>query len=86
MAMSPRLEVRTSQSLTLTPQLMQSIQLLQMTHVELTQFIEQEVEKNPLLEIASGEDGARDAHGQCLQSVCGFPESTASPCWRSSSG
>ena len=31
---------------------MQSIQLLQMTHFELTQFIAQEVEKNPLLEFA----------------------------------
>ncbi|WP_407703747.1 RNA polymerase factor sigma-54 [Xaviernesmea oryzae] len=41
----------------MTPQLMQSIQLLQMTHFELTHFIEQEVEKNPLLEVA-GQDGA----------------------------
>jgi RNA polymerase sigma-54 factor len=39
----------------MTPQLMQSIQLLQMTHFELNQFISQEVEKNPLLEIASGD-------------------------------
>jgi len=44
----------------MTPQLMQSIQLLQMTHVELTQFIAQEVEKNPLLEIPSS-DGDGDA-------------------------
>ena len=60
MALAASLFLRQSQSLVMTPQLMQSIQLLQMTHVELTQFIEQEVEKNPLLEIASGEDGARD--------------------------
>jgi RNA polymerase sigma-54 factor len=37
----------------MTPQLMQSIQLLQMTFLELNQFIAQEVEKNPLLELAS---------------------------------
>ena len=39
----------------MTPQLMQSIQLLQMTHFELTQFIAQEVERNPLLEIAAND-------------------------------
>ncbi|WP_313529821.1 RNA polymerase factor sigma-54 [Shinella sp.] len=60
MALAASLFLRQSQSLVMTPQLMQSIQLLQMTHVELTQFIEQEVEKNPLLEIASSEDGVRE--------------------------
>ncbi|RFZ88663.1 RNA polymerase sigma-54 factor [Shinella sp. WSJ-2] len=60
MALAASLFLRQSQSLVMTPQLMQSIQLLQMTHFELNQFIEQEVEKNPLLEIASGEDGVRD--------------------------
>ena len=34
----------------MTPQLMQSIRLLQMTHVELQAFIDQEIERNPLLE------------------------------------
>ena len=59
MALATSLFLRQSQSLVMTPQLMQSIQLLQMTHVELSRFIEQEVEKNPLLEIASGEEGPR---------------------------
>ncbi|MFJ6333349.1 RNA polymerase factor sigma-54 [Rhizobium sp. NPDC092011] len=70
MALSANLFLRQSQSLVMTPQLMQSIQLLQMTHVELTQFIAQEVEKNPLLEFASndedlgghGEREAKDDH------------------------
>lgn len=64
MALAASLLLRQSQSLVMTPQLMQSIQLLQMTHLELTQFIETEVEKNPLLELVSGEDtpsGAIDA-------------------------
>ncbi|MFA7413066.1 MAG: RNA polymerase factor sigma-54 [Rhizobium sp.] len=52
MALSANLFLRQSQSLVMTPQLMQSIQLLQMTHLELVQFISQEVEKNPLLEFA----------------------------------
>ncbi|WP_210047857.1 RNA polymerase factor sigma-54 [Neorhizobium petrolearium] len=60
MGLSTSLFLRQTQSLVMTPQLMQSIQLLQMTHFELNQFIAQEVEKNPLLEIASenAENGA----------------------------
>ncbi|MDQ0560384.1 RNA polymerase sigma-54 factor [Rhizobium mesoamericanum] len=55
MALSANLFLRQNQSLVMTPQLMQSIQLLQMTHLELTQFIAQEVEKNPLLELPSND-------------------------------
>src|SRR5688572_25478726 len=50
MALSAKLQLRQSQSLVMTPQLMQSIKLLQLTHIELERFIEDEVEKNPLLE------------------------------------
>ncbi|HEX4297355.1 MAG TPA: RNA polymerase sigma-54 factor, partial [Devosia sp.] len=50
MALSPRLEVRQSQSLTLTPQLMQSIRLLQLSHLELDLFVDAELLRNPLLE------------------------------------
>ncbi|ARQ08499.1 RNA polymerase sigma-54 factor RpoN 1 [Rhizobium etli] len=66
MALSANLFLRQSQSLVMTPQLMQSIQLLQMTHFELTQFIAQEVEKNPLLEFPSndGEAGDERAAGE----------------------
>jgi RNA polymerase sigma-54 factor len=55
MALSANLFLRQNQSLVMTPQLMQSIQLLQMTHFELVQFIGQEVEKNPLLEFPSND-------------------------------
>ena len=60
MALSASLFLRQTQSLVMTPQLMQSIQLLQMTHFELNQFIAQEVEKNPLLDFApaDGETGS----------------------------
>lgn len=50
MALSPKLDVRQSQSLVMTPQLMQSIKLLQMTHAELDQFLDLEIERNPLLD------------------------------------
>jgi len=57
MALSPRLEFRQAQSLTLTPQLMQSIKLLQLSHLELNDFIDAELMRNPLLE---REDGGSD--------------------------
>lgn len=56
MALTPRLEVKPTQSLTLTPQLMQSIRLLQLSHLELNAFVESELESNPLLERDEGTD------------------------------
>lgn len=42
-------ELRQSQQLVMTQQLQQSIKLLQLSATELSEFIEQEIEKNPLL-------------------------------------
>jgi RNA polymerase sigma-54 factor len=50
MALSQRLDLRQTQALVMTPQLQQAIKLLQLSNVELTQFIETELEQNPLLE------------------------------------
>ncbi len=50
MAIGPRLDIRQTQSLVMTPQLQQAIKLLQLSNFELTAFIEQEMERNPLLE------------------------------------
>ncbi|WP_055047492.1 RNA polymerase factor sigma-54 [Devosia sp. A16] len=61
MALSPRLEVRQSQGLTLTPQLMQSIRLLQLSHLELQSFVEAELLRNPLLEREDGAEPAEEA-------------------------
>lgn len=58
MALTPRLEVRQTQSLTLTPQLMQSIRLLQLSHIELEAFVEAELLRNPLLEREEAEGEA----------------------------
>ncbi|KPU26467.1 DNA-directed RNA polymerase subunit sigma-24 [Caloranaerobacter sp. TR13] len=49
------LSLQQSQKLIMTPELRQAIQILQFTNFELLQFIEQELEKNPLLEVESGE-------------------------------
>ena len=54
MAPGVKLQLKQSQSLTMTPQLMQSIKLLQLGHAELAEFVKEEVERNPLLEIKSG--------------------------------
>jgi len=56
MALSPRLEFRQAQSLTLTPQLMQSIRLLQLSHLELNDFVDAELLRNPLLEREDGSE------------------------------
>src|SRR5262250_686528 len=50
MTLAPRLELRQSQSLVMTPQLQQAIKLLQLSNLELTAFVQQELERNPLLE------------------------------------
>jgi len=50
MAIAPRLDLRQSQTLVMTPQLRQAIQLLQYSNLEVSAFVEQELERNPLLE------------------------------------
>jgi RNA polymerase sigma-54 factor len=62
MALTQRLEFRQSQSLVMTPQLMQAIKLLQLSNLDLVAFVEDELERNPLLERAD-RDGAPD-HGE----------------------
>lgn len=57
MAISTRLELRTSQTLVMTPQLQQAIKLLQLNNLELASYVEQELEQNPLLE---RDDESRD--------------------------
>lgn len=52
MSLTQRLDQRQVQTLVMTPQLQQAIKLLQMTNVELGTYVEQELEKNPLLERA----------------------------------
>ncbi|HEY5046683.1 MAG TPA: RNA polymerase factor sigma-54 [Rhizomicrobium sp.] len=50
MALTQRLELRQGTSLVMTPQLQQAIKLLQLSNLELAGFVEQELERNPLLE------------------------------------
>jgi RNA polymerase sigma-54 factor len=50
MSLAPRLDLRQSQSLVMTPQLRQAIKLLQSSNMEVIAFVEEELERNPLLE------------------------------------
>lgn len=50
MALAPRLEVRQSQSLVMTPQMQQAVKLLQMSSLDLADYVAAQVEANPLLE------------------------------------
>src|SRR5207248_1382153 len=48
--LSQRLELRQSQALVMTPQLQQAIKMLQLSNLELAEFVDAEIEQNPLLE------------------------------------
>lgn len=50
MSLAPRLDLRQSQSLVMTPQLQQAIKLLALSNLEVEGFIAEEIERNPLLE------------------------------------
>jgi RNA polymerase sigma-54 factor len=50
MAITTKLELRQSQQLVMTPQLQQAIKLLQLSNLELNEFVDAELERNPLLE------------------------------------
>ena len=56
---SQRLELRQTQALVMTPQLQQAIKMLQLSNLELADYVDAEIEQNPLLERgeAEGEDG-----------------------------
>ena len=58
MSLAPRLDLRQSQSLVMTPQLQQAIKLLALSNLEIEGVIAEELERNPLLESTPGGDDA----------------------------
>jgi len=70
--MKPTLQFRLSQHLTLTPQLQQSIRLLQLSTVELNQEIERLLMENPILE-------REDAEGEATGTYAAPREASAAP-------
>ena len=60
MTLAPRLDLRQSQSLVMTPQLQQAIKLLALSSLEIDAYVAEELERNPLLEMASTETAEPD--------------------------
>lgn len=70
MAISTKLMMRQGQSLVMTPQLLQAIKLLQFSNLELSAFLHDELERNPLLETQEGDpagDGAAGGEGRTAE-------------------
>jgi len=61
MALGPRLDLRQSQSLVMTPQLQQAIKLLALSNLEIETFIGDALESNPLLEAGEIRSEDREA-------------------------
>jgi RNA polymerase sigma-54 factor len=73
----PSLQFRLSQHLTLTPQLQQSIRLLQLSTVELNQEIERLLMENPALEREDHEESATGEHDAALKGAAPEPAAPA---------
>ena len=76
MALSTRLDLRQTQSLVMTPQLQQAIKLLQLSNVELSTYLEEELERNPLLERDDGGEGEATERAEEAAPDSGGDEST----------
>ena len=74
-SLSQKLDLRHSQQLVMTPQLQQAIKLLQLNNIELNEFLEQEMEKNPLLEMAESAPETPTVEDEAYQG----PEAKAEP-------
>jgi len=64
MALGPRLDLRQTQSLVMTPQLQQAIKLLALSNLEIETFIGEALEANPLLEMG---EAAPPAAGEVVE-------------------
>ncbi|MGN6376477.1 MAG: RNA polymerase factor sigma-54 [Sphingomonas sp.] len=74
MSLAPRLDLRQTQSLVMTPQLQQAIRLLALSNLEIEAVIAEEIEKNPLLE-AGGEDASGDDESDAGDGDADLPDS-----------
>ena len=62
MGLGPRLDLRQSQSLVMTPQLQQAIKLLALSNLEIETFIGEALESNPLLDIGEAAPAPEPEH------------------------
>ncbi|HVF55202.1 MAG TPA: RNA polymerase factor sigma-54 [Pyrinomonadaceae bacterium] len=75
--MSVKLTTNLSQRLVLTPQLRQRIEMLQMTSVELTDLIQQQLLENPILEEVQNQDEKRELEKEILDQLSGSHDGEA---------
>ncbi|MEC7189777.1 MAG: RNA polymerase sigma-54 factor, partial [Pseudomonadota bacterium] len=54
MQMMPSLQVKQKQALVMTPQLQQAIKLLQMTNLDICNFLQEQALENPFIEVENG--------------------------------
>src|SRR5215210_2818161 len=69
--MSVKLTTNLSQRLVLTPQLRQRIEMLQMTSLELTDLIQQQLLENPIREEVQSQDEKRELEKEILDQLAG---------------
>jgi len=67
MSLEMRLELKLAQKLVMTPQLQQAIKLLQLSRLELSQLVQQEMLENPVLEELIGEDDREDMDARAAE-------------------
>lgn len=73
MAISAKLELKHGQQLVMTPQLQQAIKLLQLSNIELSAFVESELERNPLLEREDESRAHTEAETSLAREAAGGP-------------
>jgi RNA polymerase sigma-54 factor len=81
MALAQKLLIRQTQALVMTPQLMQAIKLLQLSHLDLAAYVDGELERNPLLERPADQDQVRDDVETAGETPSASDEEPASADW-----
>jgi RNA polymerase sigma-54 factor len=81
MALAQKLLIRQTQALVMTPQLMQAIKLLQLSHLDLAAYVDGELERNPLLERPADQDSVRDDGETTAEKSSARDEEPASADW-----
>ena len=76
MAVTPKLEIKQSQSLLMTPQLRQAISLLQLNNIELSELVAKELEQNPFLEKEDDRLASAEIHEQTIDDYDQIPQSS----------
>lgn len=77
MALTTKLLMRQGQALVMTPQLLQAIKLLQFSNLQLAAFVEEELERNPLLERAEEMPEPREIEDGAAREASDWSEASA---------